>query len=78
MLMVCRYNGGSDIIGLKLDAEGNVGSTIVGIEGFTGLASPLDLVEDTRSGNIYISEYGAQKLTLLRPARANPRMADSR
>ena len=67
MLMVCRYNGGSDILALKLDAAGNVSSTIVGIEGFTGFASPLDLVEDPRSGNIYISEYGAQKLTLLRP-----------
>ena len=56
---------------MKLDPAGNVSSTIVGIEGFTGLASPLDLVEDTRNGNIYVSEYGAQKLTLLKPVPAH-------
>jgi hypothetical protein len=66
-LMVCRYNFGSDIIVLHLDAAGNIVGDDCKIPGLGGLTNPLDITEDPRSGNLYVSEYGAQCITLLRP-----------
>ena len=66
-LLVCRYNAGSDILCLSLDDEGNVKSVQAGIPGLTGLTNPLDLTEDVRTGCIYVAEYGARRVTLLRP-----------
>ena len=65
-LLVCRYNVPGDIAVLRADA-GKVTSLATSIGGFTGLANPLDLAEDEQSGNIYVSEYGARRITLLRP-----------
>lgn len=62
-----RYSGGSDIIALRPDASGDIGADGVGLPGLTGLADPLELVEDTRNGNLYVSDYGSQRLLLLRP-----------
>jgi hypothetical protein len=69
-LLVCRYNAGSDILCLSLDADGNVKSATAGIAGLTGLTNPLDLAEDVRTGNVYVAEYGARRVTLLRPVGA--------
>lgn len=33
------------------------GSGVNGIPGFAGFANPLDIVEDTTTGNLYISEF---------------------
>ena len=66
-LLVCRYNVPGDIAVLQLEA-GKVTSTATSIAGFTALANPLDLAEDEQTGNIYVSEYGARRITLLRPA----------
>jgi glucose/arabinose dehydrogenase len=66
-LLVCRYNAGSDILGLSLDTDGNVCSATAGIVGFTGFTNPLDLTEDVRTGCVYVAEYGARRITLLRP-----------
>jgi hypothetical protein len=70
-LIVCRYNAGSDLLALTLAADGSVDSAIVGIPGFRDLANPLDLTEDVGTGNLYVSEYGASRLTLLRPQVAH-------
>ncbi len=40
-----------------------------GIDGMSKFIDPLDLVEDTATGNLYVSEWGGQKLTLLRPRK---------
>ena len=66
-LLVCRYNAGSDILCLTLDFEGNVASETAGIAGLTGFTNPLDLTEDVRTGCVYVAEYGARRITLLRP-----------
>ena len=66
-LMVCRYNFGSDILVLHLDKSGNVISDDCTIAGLDGLKNPLDITEDLTNGNLYVSEYGAQRITLLRP-----------
>jgi glucose/arabinose dehydrogenase len=66
-VLICRYNGGSDILCLDLDAAGGVRTAHVAIPGLTNLTNPLDLTENPATGCIYVSEYGAQKITLLRP-----------
>jgi len=64
-LLVCRFNVPGDIAVLQVDA-GKVTSIGTSIPGFAGLANPLDLTEDQQSGNLYVSEYGARRITLLR------------
>lgn len=66
-ILVTRYSDGKDILVLKLNADGDVVETIAGIDGFTHFNDPLDLVQDEKTGNIYVAEYAGQKLTLLRP-----------
>jgi glucose/arabinose dehydrogenase len=64
-LLVCRYNVPGDIAVLQVEA-GRVTSTPTSIAGLTALANPLDLAEDDQTGNVYVSEYGARRITLLR------------
>jgi hypothetical protein len=66
-LLVTRYSGGDDIVVLSLDDIGRVTGAATGIEGLTGFTDPLDLIEDTRNGNLYVVEHGGQKITLLKP-----------
>ncbi len=66
-ILVARYSGGKDIFGLTPGGNGQITGTLTGIAGFTGFNDPLDLTEDNSVGNIYVVEYGGQKLTLLRP-----------
>ncbi len=70
-LLVVRYSQHDDIITLE---PGGANNDIVrategtGVEGFSGFVDPLDLTEDLRNGNIYISEYGGSgRIVLLRP-----------
>jgi glucose/arabinose dehydrogenase len=65
-LLVCRYNVPGDIAVLQIEA-GRVTSLATSVPGFGGLANPLDLTEDEQTGNVYVSEYGARRITLLRP-----------
>jgi fibronectin type 3 domain-containing protein/glucose/arabinose dehydrogenase len=69
-LLVVRYSGGDDIVSMDVQGDGSVISLQSGITGLSGLVDPLDLVADNSNGNIYVSEYGAQKITLLRPIAA--------
>ena len=66
-ILVARFSGGKDILVLAPGAEGQITESIAGIDGFTRLGSPLSLAEDPSNGNLYVSEYGAKKLSLLRP-----------
>lgn len=69
-LLVVRYSRHDDIITLAPGGPNNdIISSIEGpsIEGFSGFVDPLDLVEDQKTGNIYVSEYGGTgRITLLR------------
>lgn len=74
-LLVVRYSGGKDIIvlapgGPNLDITG----TETGIQGFNAFNDPLDIVEDRRNGNLYVTEFGGQKITLLRPRLTGNRL----
>lgn len=66
-LLVARESGGADIIVLTLDANGNVVSSQSGFAGLEDFTNPLDLVEDKRTGFVYVAEYGGLRLTLLKP-----------
>ncbi len=70
-LLVVRYSQHNDIITLIPGGPHNdIISSIEGpsIEGFSGFVDPLDLTEDVRNGNIYVSEYGGTgRIVLLRP-----------
>ena len=73
-LLVVRYSAGKDI--MVMDPGGSAGkiiSTSLGVTGFTGFDDPLDLVEDPATGNIYVTELGGAKITLLRPRVEPPR-----
>ncbi len=67
-LLVARYSGGSDIIALRPnDTDGDIDLSRIGIPGLTGFKDPLEITEDTRYGNLYVSDYGDSELYLLRP-----------
>lgn len=72
-LLVVEYSGGDDILALKLGIDGNVvSSKKILIEPNEGFLNPLDLVENTQNGNLYIveliNENGQGQISLLRPA----------
>jgi fibronectin type 3 domain-containing protein len=66
-LLIVRYSGGDDVVSMDVQADGSVAGLQSGIAGLGGLVDPLDLTHDAASGNIYVSEYGADRITLLRP-----------
>jgi|GEM_PF-1717216 len=71
-LIVVRYSENDDLIALQ---PGGPSKDIVAarerVQGSNNsLSNPLDLVEDTRNGNIYVIEFSAEnqsRITLLRP-----------
>jgi hypothetical protein len=70
-LLVVRYSQRDDIITLTPGGPKNdIVNSIDGasIAGFSGFVDPLDLTEDVKTGNIYVSEFGGDgRITLLRP-----------
>jgi len=71
-IIVCRYSGGSDLIALVPDGpNGDIGTFKEGIPGFGGMRDPLDLVEDTNTGNIYVADLTDEHIILLKPG-GNP------
>ena len=66
-LLVTRYSGGKDILVLRTGDAGQITTSETGIAGFTGFIDPVDLIEDPRTGNLYVADLGASKLILLRP-----------
>ena len=75
-LLVVRYSMHDDIITLTPGGANNdIISSTEGpsIEGFSGFVDPLNLTEDTRNGDIYVSEYGGNgRIVLLRPIHIEP------
>lgn len=66
-ILVTRYSDGKDILVLKLNENGDVVETIAGLDGLTGLNAPLDLLQDPKTGNLYVAEYAGRQITLLKP-----------
>ncbi|QNF33724.1 Ig-like domain-containing protein [Adhaeribacter swui] len=80
-LLVCRFSGGDDIMVLEPGGTSkNIVKATEGIKvpGFRRpFANPLDLTEDPKTGNIYLSEYydgngnGKPRITLLKPVQTS-------
>ena len=58
----------NDIIILRPDANGNIINDYDGKNiGLNNMNYPLDLTENPNTGDIYVAEYGNQKITLFKP-----------
>lgn len=74
LLMVARFSNGNDLILLHPDElSKDIANAYLNVPGLGGFDDPLDLVEDTASGNLYVSEFdrddnGNPSIALLRPA----------
>ncbi len=73
LLMVVRFSGQDDLLVMDPNNNGDIAEVYNNIPGLGGFDDPLDVVEDTKTGNLYISEYdrdndGLPQLTLLRAA----------
>ena len=83
LLMVVRFSGQDDLLVLDPKTNGDIAEAYGSIPGLGGFDDPLDVIEDPKTGNIYISEYdrdnnGTARLTLLRaaiPATSGPEIA---
>ncbi|GAB7045610.1 Ig-like domain-containing protein [Catenuloplanes indicus] len=64
-LLVVRYSSGQDIQTFDVAADGTLSNRTTGIAGLTGFSQPLDVTE--HAGNLYVTELGANRITLLRP-----------
>lgn len=69
-LLVVRYSAGKDVEVVDVGGpDGAVRGITTGVSGFGGFAEPLDIAENpSGSGVLYVTELGAQRITLLRPA----------
>jgi glucose/arabinose dehydrogenase len=76
-LLVARYSAGKDIVALDTSGpNGAINGQTTGIPGFTGLSDPLDLAQRPGTGQLYVSELGSNRVTLLR-ARAGSASVDA-
>jgi hypothetical protein len=66
-ILTTRYSAGKDIEVLTPGPDGKIVEAITDIDGLTRFVDPLDLVENPATGCVYVSEFGGQKLTLLKP-----------
>ena len=53
---------------IRLTGDGKVESSLEGIEGFIGFSNPLDLAQDPRTGHLYVSDYGARTIVMVKAA----------
>ena len=67
-LIITRYSQGDDLIVLTPGGPSNdIVAAEAGITGFTGFSDPLDVTENVATGYLYVTEFAANKITLLRP-----------
>ena len=56
-LMVVQYASGDNIIALGFDSSGKVTGEAKQVVGINSFADPIDLIEDPRTGFLYVSSY---------------------
>lgn len=67
-LLVVRYSSGQDVQTFDVAADGALSNRTTGITGLTGFSQPLDITQHPARGHLYVTELGASRITLLRPA----------
>ncbi|MCS7034412.1 MAG: choice-of-anchor D domain-containing protein, partial [Phycisphaerae bacterium] len=75
-ILIARYSGGDDILVLTPNSNGTIAQANAGYAGLTGFVDPLDLAQSPSTGFLYVAEYGAQRITLLRPITPGGGIAD--
>ncbi|MEU4805393.1 Ig-like domain-containing protein [Actinosynnema sp. NPDC023587] len=68
-LLVVRYSSGQDVQSFAVAPGGALSDRTTGITGLTGFTQPLDVTQHPGTGHLYVTELGANRITLLR-ARA--------
>ncbi|MBO9534484.1 MAG: choice-of-anchor D domain-containing protein [Solirubrobacteraceae bacterium] len=67
-LIVVRYSAGDDLVALPVaPSDGHITGQLEAIPGLSGFTDPLDITQDPQTGNLYVTELGAARITLLRP-----------
>jgi glucose/arabinose dehydrogenase len=69
-LIVCEYSRGNDLVIVTPAGDGRFSAGEQGgrgLPGTTGLIDPVDIVEHVGPGNLYITEFGGERITLLWP-----------
>jgi glucose/arabinose dehydrogenase len=66
-ILAARYSGGKDIIVLTPDKDGKIVEAVTGIDGFKQFSDPLDVVEDPKTGDLYVAEFAGKQITVLVP-----------
>ncbi|WP_407344421.1 kelch repeat-containing protein [Pengzhenrongella phosphoraccumulans] len=67
-LVVVRYSASQDLMVLDPGGvDGMIVSRTLGVTGFKGFNQPLDIAQHVPSGNLYVTELGAQRITRLVP-----------
>jgi hypothetical protein len=66
-LINVRYSASQDLQTFDVAPGGALSGRRTGIPGFTGFSQPLDVTEDTATGYLYVTELGANRITLLKP-----------
>jgi fibronectin type 3 domain-containing protein len=74
-LFVTRYSLPKDIVILSLNGNGQVIDGKDGFDGLEGFQSPLDIVQQPGSGNLFVADIFARQIYLLRPDGGNPNAA---
>jgi hypothetical protein len=59
-MLVARYSGGDDLFILTPDPADPTKATGINGLGMDGLFDPVDIVEDTTNGNIYVSQFAEE------------------
>jgi glucose/arabinose dehydrogenase len=69
ILLIVRYSRSSDLVGARLDDDGNVVELIEGIPGLIQMGDPLDVCQDPRTGYLYVADFALKQIELIRPTR---------
>jgi hypothetical protein len=69
-LLVVRYSAGQDIETFDVAANGTLQQPDHRHHRLSGFSQPLDLTEHVPTGNLYVTELGARRITLLKPRPA--------
>ncbi|WP_367130037.1 Ig-like domain-containing protein [Saccharothrix sp. HUAS TT1] len=67
-LLVVRYSSGQDVQHFDVAPTGALSNRTTGTTGLTGFNQPLDIAQSPTTGYLYVTELGANRITLLRPA----------
>ncbi|MEU5696637.1 Ig-like domain-containing protein [Actinosynnema sp. NPDC020468] len=67
-LLTVRYSSGQDVQSFDVAPNGTLSGRTTGITGLTGFNQPLDLAQSPTTGYLYVTELGANRITLARPA----------